>query len=410
MGASPSHVAEQILLLMRGCEAVYSEAELTQRLQHAARIGRPLRVKLGMDPTAPDIHLGHTVALRKLRQFQDLGHKAVLIIGDFTARIGDPSGRSKTRPVLTPAQVELNAKTYLEQAGHVLDTSPDKLELRHNSEWLAKMDFADVLRLAGNMTLGQMLKREDFRKRFSAEEAIGLHELMYPLMQGWDSVMITADVELGGTDQTFNNLVGRDLQVAAGQPSQIVMIMPLLVGLDGSQKMSKSYGNYIAVNETAENMFGKVMSIPDSLMSNYFTLLTSAAQEQITEWCDSARTHPRDAKDRLARLIVAQFHGEEAAAREADLFVQRFREGKLRDDIPVKQVDLSTFEPDGVWLPKLLKELGLVASTSEGRRLVEQGGVTVNQQRVNDPKAKIVPADGMVIQAGKLKACRLECR
>jgi len=395
--------AEQLGVLTRGCEAIYSERELATRLETAAKARRPLRAKLGMDPTAPDIHLGHTVALRKLRQFQDLGHVAVLIIGDFTARIGDPSGRSKTRPVLTPDEVDRNARTYLDQAGHVLDTSPGKLEVRRNSEWLAKMDFADVLRLAGQMTLQQMLKREDFANRLNEETPIGVHELMYPLMQGWDSVNIHADVELGGTDQTFNNLVGRDLQIAAGQPPQIVMIMPLLVGLDGQQKMSKSYGNYIAVRDTPKEMFGKIMSIPDTLMANYYTLLTDLPADQIKSVCDGDKTHPREAKARLARAIVTQYYEAATAEQESELFDRVFRDGGLRDDIPTVSIPANE-----VALAALLKAAGLAPSTSEGRRLIDQGGVTINEQKAADPQARITPENGMLIRVGKRKAVRLQ--
>jgi len=395
--------AEQLKSLVHGCEAVYSERELSARLESATKAKRRLRAKLGMDPTAPDIHLGHTVALRKLRQFQDLGHTAVLIIGDFTARIGDPSGRSKTRPVLTPEEVDRNARTYLDQAGHVLDTSPGKFEVRRNSEWLAKMDFADVLRLAGQMTLQQMLKRDDFAKRLNEETPIGVHELMYPLMQGWDSVNIHSDVELGGTDQTFNNLVGRDLQIAAGQPPQIVMVMPLLVGLDGQQKMSKSYGNYIAVRDTPKDMFGKVMSIPDALMSNYYTLLTDVPAAEIKTLCDASTTHPREAKARLARTIVTMYHDAAIAQHESDLFDRVFRDGGLRDDIP--SVTIPAAE---VAVAALLKSAGLATSTSEARRLIDGGGVSINEEKVTDSQSRITPATGMLLRVGKRKAVRLQ--
>jgi tyrosyl-tRNA synthetase len=398
-------VDEQVEVLLRGCEHVYSAHELAEKLEGSRRTGRPLRVKLGMDPTAPDIHLGHTVVLRKMRQFQDLGHVGVLIIGDFTARIGDPSGRSKTRPVLTAEEVEENARTYLSQAGRVLDTSAARLEVRRNSEWLAGMDFAGVLRLAGMMTVGQMLKREDFRRRFEQEQAIGVHELLYPLMQGWDSVNIEADVELGGTDQTFNNLVGRDLQQASGQAPQVVMIMPLLVGLDGSAKMSKTYGNAVAVTDPAKEMYGKIMSIPDALMRDYYTLLTEEPAERVEALCDAARTHPREAKTNLARLIVTRFYDAETAAREQEMFDRVFREGGLRDDVETVRVKA---EVDGVWLPKLMKEAGLCGSTSEGKRLIAQGAVWVDETRVNDAMAKVRPASGMVIRAGKRRAVRIE--
>ncbi len=396
-------VNQQVAELTRGCEGVFSEKDLANRLEFAAKNKKPLRAKLGMDPTAPDIHLGHAVVLRKLRQFQDLGHVAVLIIGDFTARIGDPSGRSKTRPVLTPEQVDINAATYLTQAGKVLDTRPGKLEVRRNSEWLGTMAFADVLKLAGQMTLQQMTKREDFATRLADETPIGLHELMYPLMQGWDSVNIHSDVELGGTDQTFNNLVGRDLQLAAGQPPQIVMVMPILVGLDGTQKMSKSYGNYVGVNDAPKDMFGKLMSIPDALMANYYTLLTETPAEDITLLCDGKQTHPREAKARLARTIVAQFYDPATAQAESDLFDRVFRDGGLRDDIPAVQVP-----PGEIAVAALLKTAGLASSTSEARRLIEGGGVSINEEKIADPQARIDPKKGMLIRVGKRKAVRIE--
>src|SRR6056297_3342014 len=266
--------AEQIKLLKRGTIEIYREDELAQRMAVAAKENRELRIKLGMDPTAPDIHLGHSVVLRKMRQFQDLGHKAVLIIGDYTAQIGDPSGVNKTRPMLTGEQIKQNAQTYFDQAGKVLDTSPEKLEIRYNSEWLGELSFADVIKLCSQMTVARMMERDTFELRYKAGVPIGVHEFMYPLMQGYDSVCIESDVELGGTDQTFNNLVGRGLQENANQEPQIVLIMPILVGLDGTEKMSKSKGNYIGLTDEPNDMFGKVMSIPDSLMDNYFTLLT----------------------------------------------------------------------------------------------------------------------------------------
>ena len=265
---------EQLKQLSRGTVEVFTQAELAQRLTEAAKAGRQMRIKLGLDPTSPDIHLGHTVVLRKMRQFQDLGHKAVLIIGDYTARIGDPTGQNTTRPMLSPEQIERNAKTYFEQAGKILDTDPDKLEVRHNSEWLADLRLADTIRLAGTMTVARMLERDTFEIRYKRGDPIGVHEFLYPLMQGYDSVMIRSDVELGGTDQTFNNLVGRDLQRLNNQPPQIVITMPILVGLDGKDKMSKSKGNYVGVTDAPADMFGKIMSISDAMMENYFTLLT----------------------------------------------------------------------------------------------------------------------------------------
>ncbi|MHC4568896.1 MAG: tyrosine--tRNA ligase, partial [Planctomycetota bacterium] len=302
-------IIEQIQLLKRGTVEIFTETELAQKLAEAAKEGRQLRVKLGLDPTSPDIHLGHTVVLRKMRQFQDLGHKAVLIIGDYTARIGDPTGQNSTRPILSAEQIEQNAKTYFEQAGRILDTSEDKLETRYNGEWLAKLTLIEMIQLAAKKTVAQMLQRDTFKKRFQADVDVYTHEFLYPLMQGYDSVMIASDVELGGTDQTFNNLVGRDIQKGYDQQPQIVITMPILVGLDGQEKMSKSKGNYIGVTDEPNDMFGKVMSISDDMMENYFTLLTDLPTEDIATIVNPEKTHPKQAKVRLGKTIVAQFHG-----------------------------------------------------------------------------------------------------
>ncbi len=401
-------VDEQLAVLTRGCEAVYTEAELRQRLEQSRAEKRPLRVKLGMDPTAPDIHLGHSVVLRKMRQFQDCGHQAVLIIGDFTARIGDPSGRTKTRPVLDEATIKRNAETYFQQAGHVLDTRPEKLEIRYNGAWLSPLSLVDILRLMGQMTVQQMIQRESYKKRLADETPIVMSELLYPLMQGYDSVMIAADVELGGTDQTFNNLCGRDLMPAYGQRGQMVVIMPILRGLDGVEKMSKSLGNYIGLTDTPQDMFGKTMRIPDELMKEWYTLLTQAPAEEIAMLCDAGKTHPREAKVRLAKFIVTTYHDQAAADHEEELWHKVFREGALRDDVPTVAIRRTDGEPDGtIWLPKLLKLSGLAPSTSEGRRLIESGGVSVNQEKVSDPQAKVALSQGMLIQVGKRKAAKL---
>jgi len=399
---------EQMAVLARGCDGIYSEAELRAKIDESRKHNRPLRIKLGMDPTAPDIHLGHTVQLRKMRQFQDMGHLAVLIIGDFTARIGDPSGKTKTRPVLDEATIKQNADTYFEQAGRVLETDPKKLEVRHNSEWLAPMGLADVLRLTGNMTVAQMLHRESFKDRIKSEVDILLTELMYPLMQGHDSVMIDADVELGGTDQTFNNLVGRDLMAKCGKPRQVVMIMPLLRGLDGTDKMSKSLGNYVGLTDSPKDMFGKIMSIADEMMPEWYTLLTQMPAEEVRTLTDGAKTHPRDAKVRLAKDIVTQYYDAAAADREEQMWQTVMVEGGLRDDTPVVAVPRSACEADGtIWLPKLLKHLEMCASTSEARRLITGGGVSVNREKVTDAKATVTPADGMIVQVGKRRVAKL---
>jgi tyrosyl-tRNA synthetase len=402
-------IDEQVALLKRGCEAIYTEADLRKRLEFCAKASRPLRVKLGMDPTAPDIHLGHTVVLGKMRQFQDLGHKAVLIIGDYTARIGDPSGKTKTRPILDEATIKQNAETYFQQAGKVLDTRPEKLEIRYNGEWLAKLTFADVLRLTSHMTIQQMLQRENFKLRMKDETPIVMTEMMYPLMQAYDSVAIDADVELGGTDQTFNNLVGRDLMPAYGKAPQIVVIMPILRGLDGVEKMSKSLGNYIGVTHSPKEMFGKTMSIGDAMMKEWYTLLTTVPPDEITTLCDEKKTHPRDAKIRLAKLIVSQYYDAAAADHEEQLWQKVMVEGGLRDDIPSISLDRAQCEADGtIWLPKLMKLLNLAPSTSEGRRLIEGGGVLIDQQKVADPQAKVKATDGMLVQVGKRKAAKID--
>lgn len=407
-------VEEQLAVLTRGCERIDTLDELRRKLGRSREQGRPLRIKLGLDPTAPDIHLGHTVVLRKMRQFQDLGHKAVLIIGDYTARVGDPSGRSKTRPVLDEGQIKANAQTYFEQAGRVLDTSPDKLEIRYNSEWLEAMNFADVLRLMGQMTVGQMLKRDDFRKRFEAETPIGLHELLYPLMQGWDSVCVQSDVELGGTDQTFNNLVGRDLQRNAGQEAQVVMVMPILVGLDGQEKMSKSLGNYVGVTETPHDMFGKLMSVPDECMSNYFTLLTMVPEGEIRNLCSPAKTHPMEAKKRLAVEVASAFH-DTAAVERARIEWEQIHQKKaatgelvVPEDTPTVVVPAEVMRDGRALTLKLIVACGFAGSNGEARRLVLEKGIRLNGQVIEDPAGTLEIRTGDVLQRGRRKFVRLQ--
>ena len=396
-------ISEQLIALKRGVEAIYSEQELAQKLTRSATLGKQLRIKLGMDPTSPDIHLGHSVILRKLRQFQEMGHKAVLIIGDFTAMIGDPSGRSKTRPVLSPTQIKQNGETYFQQAGKILLTDDEHLEIRYNSSWLAEMKFADVLKLAAKMTVGQMLKREDFRNRFEKETPIGVHEFCYPLMQGYDSVVIEADVELGGTDQTFNNLVGRDLQIDAGFSPQVVMVMPILPGIDGVNKMSKSLGNYIGLNDPPKLMFEKIMSIPDQLMKPYFTLLTSIDTQTIDTLVDANKTHPKQAKGVLGKEIVRMYYDEAQAQWAAEEFERVHAQHQLPEDLP--EVKVANAEPQMV--AKLLAELKLVPSNSEGRRMIQQGGVRVDGEQITDVNATITPTSGMVLQVGRRKFARL---
>ena len=393
----------QVELLSRGSEGLYTAGELRQRLAEAAASGRQLHVKLGLDPTAPDIHLGHTVVLRKIRQFQDLGHKAVLIIGDYTARIGDPSGQNSTRPMLTPEQIEANAATYVAQAGKVLDISPDKLDIRRNSEWLEGLTFADVLRLAAQMTVARMMERDTFELRYRDGVPIGVHEFLYPLMQGYDSVRIQADVELGGTDQTFNNLIGRQLQENAGQRPQVVLIMPILVGLDGAIKMSKSKGNYIGVTESPREMFGKVMSIPDELMRNYFTLLTDLPVAQIDALLDHKQTHPRAAKATLGKMIVARYHDSALAEEAAAEFDRVFAEKGTPDEMPEVIVPAAAMN-----VVDLVVQAKFAKSKSEARRLVSQGAVTLDDQTVSDVDATVSLQNGAVLKVGKRRFGRIK--
>jgi tyrosyl-tRNA synthetase len=396
-------VDEQLDILARGCEHIYSLDELRHKIAQSHMRHRPLRVKLGMDPTAPDLTLGHTVVLRKMRDFQNLGHKAVLIIGDYTARIGDPTGRSKTRPILSDQEVDVNAKTYLEQAGRVLDLSPEKLEIRRNSEWLAPLTFADIIRLAAQITVARMLERDTFARRHKAGIEVYLHEMFYPLMQAYDSVMIESDVELGGTDQTFNNLCGRDFQKNAGQHPQVVVIMPLLIGTDGHEKMSKSLGNYIGVCEQPSEMFGKLMSIPDGLMSNYFELLTRRPEAEVRQLLDAGRTHPRDAKVALSKDIITQYHSTEAAQAAAEEFFRIHGAGKagLPDEMPELAV------PNPVPAAELVVLAGFATSKSEARRLINEKGVRLDGEPLTDPQAQLAINPGAVLQRGKRKFLRL---
>jgi tyrosyl-tRNA synthetase len=396
-------IAEQIKLLKRGTVEIFTEDELSKKLANAAKKGNRLRIKLGLDPTSPDIHLGHTVVLRKMRQFQNLGHKAVLIIGDYTARIGDPSGQNTTRPILSPEQIEKNAKTYFEQAGKILDTSSEKLEIRYNSEWLTGLNLADIIRLTSNMTVARMLERDTFEQRHEKGDSVGIHEFLYPLMQGYDSVVVKSDVELGGTDQTFNNLVGRDIQRAYGQQPQIVITMPILIGLDGKEKMSKSKGNYIGVTDQPNDMFGKVMSISDEMMENYFTLLTNLSAEKITELVNPDKTHPKEAKVLLAKTILIQFYDENTAEAAAAEFDKVFAQGQLPDDIP--EIKISA-EP--IMASKLLVTSNLVPSSSEAKRMIKQGATEIDKNKIDDPNTLITPADGMIIQVGKRKFARIK--
>ena len=395
----------QLSALRRGAVDIYTDQDLREKLARSIRDARPLRIKLGMDPTAPDIHLGHTVVMGKMRQFQDLGHKAVLIIGDYTARVGDPTGQDHTRPVLSDEQIHEHAQTYLEQAGKVLDLSEERLEIRSNSEWLAGLTFADVLRLAAHMTVARMLERDSFERRHKAGDPIGIHEFLYPLMQAHDSVVVEADVELGGTDQTFNCLAGRNLMRDAGQEPQVVLTMPLLVGLDGTEKMSKSKGNYVGVTDSPKDMFGKVMSIPDDLMENYFTLLTTEPLEEVRALLRTA--HPRDAKERLARTITARYHDGAAADEAAEEFRRVFAHNAQPADIPETVVPASELADGCIGLARLIALAGFASSNSEAMRLITGGAVRLDDEPLSDPKAMVEVTAGAVLRVGKRRWTRL---
>lgn len=373
----PPSIDEQLTLLARRAERLISPDELKQKLQRSAQTGRPLRIKLGMDPTAPDVHLGHAVPLRIIRQFQDWGHKAVLIIGDYTARVGDPTGRNTTRPELSGEEIDANARTYVAQVGKILRTEPESLEIRFNGEWLGKMTMIDIIKLLSRKSVAQLLAREDFAKRFAEAVDIRLHELVYPLLQGWDSVMIDADLEMGGSDQLFNNLVGRELQKEQGKDGQCVLVTPLLVGTDGVAKMSKSKGNYIGVTDPPSGpsgMFGKIMRVPDALLETYYTLLTDLPP---ADFAEQIRTAPRDAKVRLARHLISWLHGAEAAdAAEAD-FRKVIIDGGIPDEMPE-----ITPGPGPHRLAPLLVQAGLVASNSEGIRKIKEGAVKLDGEKV----------------------------
>lgn len=395
-------IDEQLRTIKSGVSQLTPESALVDKLKS----GKSLRIKLGVDPTAPDLHLGHAVPLRKLRQFQDLGHTVVLIIGDFTALIGDPSGRNTMRPPLTPEQVEENAATYIEQAFHILD--PDKTELRHNSEWLSALGFAEILALASRFTVARILERDDFSKRYNEQKPISLHEFLYPMAQAYDSVAIKADVEIGGTDQLFNLLAGRELMEKEGMEPQVVLTLPLLEGTDGVQKMSKSYGNYIGLTDEPSDMFGKVMSIPDGLMPTYYRLATAVPIKEI-ESLEAALTageaHPNKAKRRLAAEIVAIYYGTEAAIAAENDFDRVFKHHDAPEDMPEYAADLS----GDVYLPGLMVDSGLTNSNGEARRFIDGGGVKINGEAV-DSKCYEMPGESLkdaVLQVGKRKFVRL---
>lgn len=398
---------EQIRIITKGVTDVIGTDELKEKLERAVREGIPLTVKFGMDPSAPDIHLGHTVVLRKFRQMQDMGHRIVIIIGDFTGMIGDPSGRSKTRKQLSREQVLENARTYQEQVFKILD--PEKTELRFNSEWLSALNFRDVIELASKYTVARMLERDDFKNRFVSHQPISVHEFFYPLMQAYDSVAIKADIEFGGTDQRFNILLGRDIQKEYGQESQVAIFAPLLEGIDGVEKMSKSLGNYIGIDEEPNVIYEKVMTIPDSLIIKYYELATDVHPDEIAvirRTLDSETANPRDVKMNLAKEIVRLYHGEEAA----EAAEERFKAVFQRKDVPDDAVDIEIREAEviegRVWILKLITAGGFAASGSEARRLVEQGAVKINGVKIPDVESIFVN-NGDIIQVGKFKYGRI---
>jgi tyrosyl-tRNA synthetase len=388
-------------IIKRGTHEVLLEVELEKKLQE----NRPLRIKAGFDPTAPDLHLGHTVLINKLKQFQDLGHQVLFLIGDFTGMIGDPTGKNVTRKPLTREEVLENAKTYQEQVFKILD--PAKTQIVFNSEWMAKMSSAELIQLAAKSTVARMLERDDFSKRFKGGQAIAIHEFLYPLIQGYDSVMMKADVELGGTDQRFNLLMGRQLQEVYGQKPQVVITMPILEGLDGVQKMSKSLNNYIGVSDTPDEMFGKIMSISDELMWRYFELLSFRPMSEIQAWKKATEdgANPRDYKVKLAQEIIARFHDEAAAVKALESFEARFQRNALPEDMP--ELTLQNIE-NGYPIANLLKDAGLTGSTSEAIRMINQGGVKIDGERVSDSKLVLRVGSKHVYQVGKRKFARVE--
>jgi tyrosyl-tRNA synthetase len=396
-------VKESLAIIRRGAQEILVESELIEKLE----TGRPLRIKAGFDPTAPDLHLGHTVLLNKLKQFQDLGHEILFLIGDFTGMIGDPTGKNVTRKPLTEEQVHENAKSYQEQVFKILD--PEKTTVVFNSHWMNKLSSADMIRLASNHTVARMLERDDFDKRYKSGQPIAIHEFLYPLIQGYDSVELNADVELGGTDQKFNLLMGRELQKAYGKPQQSILTMPILEGLDGVQKMSKSLGNYIGINDSPKDIFGKIMSISDDLMWRYIDLLSFKSIEDIQQWRDdvTAGRNPIEIKKDFAQEIVARFHSIEDGQQSRDGFDNQFKKGEMPDDIEEITIDVGL---EGMPIANLLKEAGLTVSTSEALRMIKQGAVKIDGEKVEDKSLVISSGFEAVFQVGKRKFARITSR
>ncbi|RME14128.1 MAG: tyrosine--tRNA ligase [Bdellovibrio sp.] len=396
---------EQLKEISRGVVDLVSKEELLQKLQKSYKEQKPLIIKAGFDPSRPDLHLGHTVLINKLKQFQDLGHQVVFLVGDFTARIGDPTGKNEARPPLSEEEVQENSKTYARQVFKILDS--EKTKVVYNSEWMSQFSSFDFIRLASHYTVARMLERDDFHKRFKSQTPISIHEFLYPLIQGYDSVALKADVELGGTDQRFNLLVGRDLQRAYGLPSQCILTMPILEGLDGVQKMSKSLDNYIAVEDSPREMFGKTMKISDDLMLRYYELLTDLSTkelDQLKEDLKTGRKHPRDAKVELAQFLVTRFHGKEAAQKAYEEFQRVFVSKGLPDEIPEKKLSVMS-----IGILDLLVQTGMCSSKGEGRRLIQGGGVKINQQKVPDVylKVDLSQQQNVLVQVGKKKFLRV---
>ncbi|MCD6388489.1 MAG: tyrosine--tRNA ligase [Desulfobulbaceae bacterium] len=399
-------IDEQVALIERGAVDVISRKDLIKKLRKSEETGVPLRVKAGFDPTAPDLHLGHTVLIQKLKHFQDLGHEILFLIGDFTGMIGDPTGKSETRKPLTREDVERNAESYKEQMFKILD--PAKTKVMFNSAWLDKLSAHDFIRLASQLTVARMLEREDFRVRFENQRPISIHEFMYPLIQGYDSVAMKADVELGGTDQLFNVLMGRDLQRAWGQEPQVVITMPLLEGLDGVHKMSKSLGNYIGITESADNIYGKVLSVSDELMFRYYDLLSDLTSEEIGRLKADMATgviHPKEVKKKLARELTSRFYDELIAQKAEDNFERVFKKHDLPEDIPELTMSVEGGE---IWLPRLLADAGLVKGTGEARRMIKQNAVSLDGEKITDVEYTIRTMAGVLVKVGKRKFCRVK--
>ncbi|MBN9654074.1 tyrosine--tRNA ligase [Halobacillus sp. GSS1] len=391
-------------VLSYGVSSIIPEGEFKEKIAKSIKNKQPLKVKLGLDPTAPDVHLGHTVVLNKLKQFQEFGHTVQLIIGDFTGMIGDPTGKSIARTALTDEEVKHNARTYFEQFGKVIDM--EKVELHYNSKWLSQIGFAEVLKLASTVTVARMLERNDFHNRYKENKPIHLHEFFYPVMQGYDSLALDSDIELGGTDQEFNVLFGRQVQEHFGREKQVVLLMPLIEGLDGVEKMSKSKGNYIGVNERAEDIFGKTMSIPDALITKYFELVSPLSMKEVQEvkrTLDEGTLHPRDAKMKLAASLVDMLYGKEAAHQSQQQFINVFQKKAMPDVIP----EVMWEGEEEILIVDLLKELGLLPSKSEGRRMIKNGGVRIDQEKVMDALQTVQVTDGLVVQVGKRKFVKL---